>query len=220
MKINLLELQSYLLKECTIPLTNTNEWIVQRKQILRELQALPLEYKIVMTENLVLDAVHTFGVKHLYISFSGGKDSTVLSHIIRKNYPQILHLFADTSCEYPETISFVEEMKKGGVNIKTTIPTDRFGKRWTFNRVVSELGYPLFSKAVANGIRTYRHAKTETTKQNSIDYMTRRFPSYLPYLSYPISDLCCEKLKKGPLKRSARKAGMKCSIIGTLGVSI
>lgn len=46
--------------------------------------------------------------------------------------------------------------------------------------------------------------------------MTRRFPSYLPYLSYPISDLCCEKLKKGPLKRATRKKGMQCSIIGTL----
>lgn len=103
-----------------------------------------------------------------------------------------------------------------GVNVQVVTPTDRSGAQWTFDRVVSELGYPAFSKAVANGIRTYRHAQTEITRQNSIDYMTRRFPSYLPYLSYPISDLCCEKLKKGPLKRAAHKIGMQCSIIGTL----
>lgn len=218
MKIDLQALQNCLLRECTVPPEDTKEWILQRKQVLKELQELPLEYKIIMTENLVHNAVHTFGIEHLYISFSGGKDSTVLSHIIRKHYPHILHLFADTSCEYPETILFVEDMKRNGVHINVTIPADRTGKQWTFDRVVSELGYPIFSKAVANGIRTYRHAKTEITKQNSIDYMSRRFPSYLPYLSYPISDLCCEKLKKGPLKKAARNAGMKCSIIGTLAV--
>lgn len=216
MACNLQLLQDFLLKECVDPHTDSKKWIIQRKHILRELQALPLEYKIMITESLVLNAVRTFGSEHLYISFSGGKDSTVLSHMIRKTYPQILHLFADTSCEYPETISFVDEMNASGINITIVVPTDRRGIPWTFDRVVSELGYPVFSKAVANGIRTYRHARTDITKQNSIEYMTRRFPNYLPYLSYPISDLCCEKLKKGPLKRAARNAGMKCSIIGTL----
>lgn len=216
MEYSLLTLKDLLLKESANFLIDTKEWVCHRKQILKELQSLPLNYKIMMTESLFLDAVKTFGVEHLYISFSGGKDSTVLSHIIRKYYPQILHLIVDTSCEYPETISFVEEMRKSGVRINTIIPTDRNGKMWTFERVVSEFGYPMFSKAVANGIRTYNHAKTEVTKQHSLEYMTRRFPNYLPYLSYPISDLCCEKLKKGPLKREAHNTGMKCSIIGTL----
>ena len=76
--------------------------------------------------------------------------------------------------------------------------------------------YPLFSKAVANGIRTYRHAQSEETRQHSLDYMNRRFPQYLPFLEENISDLCCEKLKKGPLKRYARQNGLYCSIIGTL----
>ena len=209
-------LQDLLLKEAVFEYSTEKEWLATRKQVLRELQALKLEEKIWLTEKIFQRAVHTFGADHLYLSFSGGKDSSVLSHIIRQTHPQLLHLFADTSCEYPETIAFVGEMIVCGVNVQVVTPTDRSGTQWTFDRVVSELGYPAFSKAVANGIRTYRHAQTEVTRQNSIDYMTRRFPSYLPYLSYPVSDLCCEKLKKGPLKRAAHKAGMQCSIIGTL----
>jgi len=89
-----------------------------------------------------------------------------------------------------------------------------------------EYGYPLFSKAVANGIRTYRHAKSEETRRHSLDYMNRRFPKYLPYLipylipylNENISDLCCGKLKKSPLKRYARQNGLQCCIIGTLAI--
>lgn len=69
-----------------------------------------------------------------------------------------------------------------------------------------------------NGIRTYRHAKSVETRQHSLDYMNRRFPKYLPFLNENISDLCCEKLKKGPLKRYANQNNLYCSIIGTLAV--
>lgn len=191
-------------------------WLQEKRHELREMQALPLLSKIKLSQDLITEAIYTFGAEQIYVSFSGGKDSTVLSHLVRQLEPHILHLFADTSCEYPETISFVSEMQMAGINIETVCPKDRAGQPWTFERVVEEHGYPAFSKAVSNGIRTYRNAKSASTKQNSIDYMTRRFPSYLPYLNCNVSDLCCEKLKKGPLKRFARQMGMQCSIIGTL----
>ena len=105
------------------------------------------------------------GEKHTYLSFSGGKDSTVLSHIARMRYPNILHVFYNTSCEYPETVAFVHAIKATGANVITISPFDRKGCPWTFERVVQEYGYPLFTKAVANGIRTYRHAKSPETRQ-------------------------------------------------------
>lgn len=193
-----------------------NAYNEQRRADLRALQALPLKDKIKMTQELINEAIAVYGEKHVYLSFSGGKDSTVLSHIARIQHPNLLHVFSDTSCEYPETIAFVEGLKETGINITIVTPTDRYGAAWTFDRVVCEYGYPLFSKAVANGIRTYRHAQSEETRQHSLDYMNRRFPQYLPFLEENISDLCCEKLKKGPLKRYARQNGLYCSIIGTL----
>lgn len=66
------------------------------------------------------------------------------------------------------------------------------------------------------GIRTYRHAKTPVTKQHALDYLGRMYPKALSYLNYNISDLCCEKLKKAPLKRMAKRMQTQCSIIGTL----
>lgn len=51
---------------------------------------------------------------------------------------------------------------------------------------------------------------------HALDYLERMYPQALPYLNCNISDLCCEKLKKSPLKRVAKHMQMQCSIIGTL----
>lgn len=130
-----------------------------RKEGLEYLQKLPLEEKITLSKNLIVSCMETFG-EQVYISFSGGKDSTVLSSLVCSLKPDILHLFSDTGCEYPETLSFVEEERQRGKNIVPVRPVCRDGSVWTFERVVATYGYPLFSKAIANGIRTYRHAKT------------------------------------------------------------
>jgi 3'-phosphoadenosine 5'-phosphosulfate sulfotransferase (PAPS reductase)/FAD synthetase len=88
-----------------------------------------------------------FGLDKVYISYSGGKDSTVLSHIAKSMYPDILHIFADTTNEYPETIEHVHwEKEKNGTNIITVIPKDKHDEIWTFKKVVERYGYPMFSK--------------------------------------------------------------------------
>ena len=48
------------------------------------------------------------------VSFSGGKDSIVVSHLVRKalNTQEVLHVFADTTLEIPDTYPFLEEFKK------------------------------------------------------------------------------------------------------------
>ena len=69
---------------------------------------LPLKEKIELTKKYIIDAISEFGPDSVYISYSGEKDSTVLSHIAKQLYPNILHIFADTTCEFPETIQHVE----------------------------------------------------------------------------------------------------------------
>ena len=48
------------------------------------------------------------------VSFSGGKDSTVVSHLVRKalNEPSILHIFGDTTLELPKSYEYVERFKE------------------------------------------------------------------------------------------------------------
>ena len=50
---------------------------------LYQMQSLPLSAKVKMTARRIDDWVSEFGEDGVYLSFSGGKDSTVLAHIVR-----------------------------------------------------------------------------------------------------------------------------------------
>jgi 3'-phosphoadenosine 5'-phosphosulfate sulfotransferase (PAPS reductase)/FAD synthetase len=176
-----------------------------------------LASKIVQTRFLIKQAINTFGLNKVYISYSGGKDSTVLSHIAKNMYPNILHLFANTTNEYPETLQHIKwEREENGTNIITVLPIDTHGELWTFKKMVEHYGFPIYSKRISNAIRTYQHALSERTKQNSLNYINRNFKKYSKYKELPISDKCCDKLKKEPLRRKAKELGMECAILGIL----
>lgn len=193
------------------------KYLSERRQTLTSLREMNLDSKIIQTKYLIRETVMEFGLDKVYISYSGGKDSTVLSHIAKTMFPHILHLFANTTNEYPETIQHIKwEKEKNGTNLITVLPIDAKGNLWTFKKVVDTYGYPMFSKRVSNAIRTYQHALSERTKQNSQDYIDRNFKKYEKYKELPISDKCCDKLKKEPLRRKAKELGLQCSIIGIL----
>jgi len=80
------------------------------KQISQE-QRKPLEYK----EQKAIEAIRQgFSVnKHkTAVAFSGGKDSTVLWHLIRTNFPEKTPeiIFGNTGVEYPESLKFAREL--------------------------------------------------------------------------------------------------------------
>lgn len=89
---------------------------------LRRLQALPLEIKIKMTQRRIRDWVKKYGEDGVYVSFSGGKDSTVLLHIVREMYPDIEAVFVNTGLEYPEIQKFVKTF----ANVTILRPKMRF----------------------------------------------------------------------------------------------
>ena len=74
------------------------------------MQSLPLSAKVRMTETRIRAWVDEYGEDGVYISFSGGKDSTVLLHIVRNLYPSIKAVFVDTGLEYPEVREFVKRL--------------------------------------------------------------------------------------------------------------
>ena len=75
---------------------------------LRLLQNLPLEIKVAKTKLRIREWVDMYGVEGVYVSFSGGKDSTVLLHIVREMYPNVEAVFVNTGLEYPEIQQFVK----------------------------------------------------------------------------------------------------------------
>lgn len=111
-------------------------------QELRQWQALPLSIKVRMTQERVRMWVREFGESGVYVSFSGGKDSTVLLDIVRKMYPDVKAVFSNTGLEYPEIQRFVRQHEN------VDIVTPKIG----FKDVVTQYGYPLIGKEVAEAI--------------------------------------------------------------------
>ena len=68
---------------------------------LKRLQSLPLAEKVAMTKKYITDWYEHWDGK-VYVSFSGGKDSTVLLHIVRSVFPDVPAVFCDTGLEFPE----------------------------------------------------------------------------------------------------------------------
>lgn len=126
-------------------------------QQLREFQALPLERKVGITCARITEFYTHFDGK-VFVSFSGGKDSTVLLHIARKLFPDIKALYLDTGLEYPE----IKEFVKSFYNIDIRRP------EMSFKKVIETVGYPVISKEISMYIMEYRNylEKLATGKVN------------------------------------------------------
>lgn len=75
--------------------------------MLKLLQQLPLEIKIEKTKQRIIEWYEHYQGQ-VYISFSGGKDSTVLLHLARAIYKDIEAVFVDTGLEYDQIRDFVK----------------------------------------------------------------------------------------------------------------
>lgn len=109
---------------------------------LKMMQALPLSVKILLTKRRIRDWVNEYGIDGVYVSFSGGKDSTVLLKIAREMYPDIKAVFVDTGLEYPEIRNFVRTWD----NVEWLKP------KMNFRRVIEKYGYPFISKEVSERV--------------------------------------------------------------------
>lgn len=120
---------------------------------LKELQALPLNRKIQITQTRIIEWYQHYQ-GNVCISFSGGKDSTVLLHIARQIYPDIKAVFSNTGLEYPEIREFVN----GFDNVDIVTPSMNFGQ------VISQYGYPLIGKEVAEAIYYARRIHSQNVQ--------------------------------------------------------
>ena len=180
---------------------------------LRERQSWTLEQKIDHSLGTIEAFVNRMGGEDkVYVSFSGGKDSTVLFHLARRIYPNILGVFCNTGNEYPDIIRFVKQTKSDGANIQIIHP------KITPREVWKKYGFPLVSKQVSCRIHAVR---VNPNTAMSVKYMGDGFFSiskkwrYLVSEPYETSCQCCDKLKKEPFHKFEKESG-RSPILGIM----
>lgn len=158
------------------------------------------EYEFLLEDRIVkIKSINEqYDLEHnAYISFSGGKDSTVLHYLIDLALPnnKIPRVYLNTGIEYQDIRKFVQELAKNdnriivlnsGVNIK---------------QMLEKEGYPFKSKEHSLKIEQY---KKGSRSKNIVDYRYKEnfgCPKILQYqynddFKLHISDKCCHKLKK------------------------
>ena len=181
---------------------------MRTKDDLKILQALPLELKIKLTQRRIRDWVKEYGEDGVYVSFSGGKDSTVLLHIVREMYPDIEAVFVNTGLEYPEIQKFVKTFD----NVTILRPKMRF------DEVIKKYGYPMISKSVSDCVRGAKMGQqSRINLLNGLDCdgsdIKSKFSQakYKPLLNvdFQISGMCCDVMKKSPSYIYQRKTKKK-----------
>lgn len=150
----------------------------------------------------------------IYLSFSGGKDSTVVAELIKMaNLPtEIPFVFANTGIELDATLNFVKEYDYENIHIVKPVKT--------FKQVVDEYGYPVLSKLKSEALMSYqkhienplefsrlRQFISEQAEKGGeklgwrsrMSLPTKHFHFLHPDLEYEISNRCCEFMKKKPM---------------------
>lgn len=172
--------------------------------------------------------VNKYGEENFYISFSGGKDSTVLHYLIDMALPgnQIPRVYANTGIELNMVRDFVLDMKENDARIQIIKP------KTPIKQMLEAEGYPFKSKAHAQTVEHYQK-RNEMTRWVSrylrleLNENDKKFP---PRFSCPdilryqfsdsfdlkISDKCCKRLKEDPLKEWQKENNKPYGILGLM----
>lgn len=180
---------------------------------LAQMQSLPLNIKIQMTKRRIREW-YEFWEGQVYVSFSGGKDSTVLLHTVRELYPDVEAVFVNTGLEYPEIQKFVKTFD----NVTILRPEMRF------DEVIKKYGYPIISKEISECVYqgrlalknckkySYRLQKLMgTAKDKNGNKSIFNAEKYRPllYTDFVCGSYCCNTMKKKPVKLYTKKTGKK-----------
>ena len=198
------------------------------KEDLKRFQSEPLDAKI-QRSFAKIGEWYSRQKRQCFVSFSGGKDSTVLADLCAKwckaiNEPLYL-VFVNTGLEYPEIrhhVEFFAQWLRDKYEIEVNLEILR--PKMRFDEVIKKYGYPMISKAVSNcvrGAKLGQKSRINLLNGKSCDGTERRSKfskeKYKPLLNvdFNMSDLCCDIMKKRPSYDYQKKTGRK-PIIATM----
>lgn len=169
---------------------------------LKNRQSLNIAEKIYLSQQQIHEWYEAWD-GNVYVSFSGGKDSTVLLHLVRSIYPEVPAVFVDTGLEYPEIRSFVKTFD----NVVWIKP------EMTFQKIIEKYGFPVISKSTAQKIKEVKRTKKDSAlyklritgirKNGEFSPMSKISNKWRYLINSPfmISDQCCKIIKKMPFEK-------------------
>ena len=185
-----------------------------------------------MTENefllqdrlgVIRDTIHKYGEENFYISFSGGKDSTVVHHLVDMALPEnkIPRVYANTGIELNMIRDFVFDMAEKDnrfVIIEPSVP---------IQQMLKSDGYPFKSKQHAKWVDMFqRNGRTQsienyTASEKKDKDLYRICPKKLLYqfeddFDLRISDKCCLNLKEKPIIKWQKENNKSYGITGIM----
>lgn len=199
------------------------------KEAAKQLLALDLEDKEILTYEK-LDQWYTAWDGKCYVSFSGGKDSTVLAYLVARYLPsfrappwELNLVFVNTGLEYPEIQKFVNEyaawLRREFPRVAVNL--HRLRPKMNIRQVVTKYGYSIVSKEVADciadakrnpdGLRMKRLRGEAVRNDGQPSAYNCEKWEFLLHAPFNISAKCCAIMKKSPLKLYAHKTGQQAT---------
>lgn len=167
---------------------------------------------------VIKKTIKKHGEENFYLSFSGGKDSTILHYLIDMALPKnnIPRVFINTGIEYNSIVKFVKSLAEKDNRIVVV------NSNVNIKKMLEEKGYPFKSKE--HSLRVYQFNKGTNAKfikkyTYQTDYRGRyTCPKKLLYQfeekgKFNFSNKCCDELKKKPVHKWAKNS--KKSIVIT-----
>lgn len=179
---------------------------------LKQLQSLPLDIKVDLSKQRIVEWYEHYN-GNVFVSFSGGKDSTLLLHLVRSIYPNVKPVYCHTGLEDIGIREFALKQE----NVEEIKPNKNF------RDVILQYGYPVISKETASTIERIRNDKTgklrETKvytkgKNKKLGDLSKKW-MFLIDAPFKISAQCCNIMKKLPFHRYEKETGTM-PYIGTL----
>lgn len=172
--------------------------------------------------------INEYGEENFSISFSGGKDSTVLHHLVDMALPgnRIPRVYANTGIELNMIYEFVMYLQKKDNRIEIIEPSV------SIKTMLEKDGYPFKSKAHSKLLAIYQKYKTTENRPGLQHYLhisddgkewgyIHSCPAMLKYQFTPdfnikISDHCCKRLKEEPMDKWRKENKKPYAIIGVM----
>lgn len=173
----------------------------------------------------IRSTISKYGEDNFSISFSGGKDSCVLSFLVDLALPnnQIPRVYVDTGIDYALMRQFVKKLAEKDSRIVIIAPTV------PIKPTLEEVGYPFKSKSHSEYVARYQRIGKSISVMQYLGERTDKEPwstekscpqklryQFTPDFNIKVSDLCCERLKEEPIRLWQKQNNRPYAITGIM----